>query len=201
LAEAVEILHRRDTRAEKPDGAWEDRVWLPSDSERRPCCDRIKPPDASSGGAKSRLYDHCRSLEHVAYLRGVEPGDLRRAFRQAGYMIGRVRGGKKRPSRRAGRSPRAAVVSLRDRLGAPLRSVRDDLLATIALARRQLEALEGAALQGEDLGEPGEALDETMATLRILVLQSKKASEVERLVADMEELLQELAGFQGLRSA
>lgn len=196
LVEAVEILHRRDTRAEKPDGTWESYVWLPSAAERRPCCDRIKPPDASSGGSKSRLYDHCRSLEHVANLCTVDPLDLRRAFREAGYVIGRVRGGKE--PRMVEKLRRAPVVSLRDRLGAPLRSVRDDLLAAIALARRQLAMLEEAAMAGGDLGLLDEALAETMTSLRLLVVQSQKATEVERLVAKMEGLLQ---GLEGRKSA
>jgi hypothetical protein len=201
LAEAVEILHRRDTRAEKPDGAWTSYVWLPSAAERRSCCEKIKPPDASSGGAKSRLYDHCRSLEHVANLCAVDPLDLRRAFREAGYAVGRTRGGKEPLHRLAAKLRRAPVVSLRDRLGAPLRSVRDDLLTQIALARRQLEALEEAALQGGDLGAPDEALAETVASLHILVLQSRKATEVERLVAEMEEILEGLERSQRRKSA
>ena len=87
LARAVAILQRRNTREEAPAGTWRNQVWFPAAGERRACCDRIKPPDSSSGGAKARLFEHCRTLEHVANLCGVAPRDLRRAYRAQGLRL------------------------------------------------------------------------------------------------------------------
>lgn len=191
LSRAVSILHKRDTRRAKPAGAWEDRIWLPDPAERRPCCDRVKPPDASSGGAKTRLYDHCRSLEHVAHLCGVSAAGLRRAYREAGYKIGRVRKAQKR-RRRPVAAELLGVASLRDRLAGPLRTLQEDLLKTLSLAHQSLDAVEVATRAGNDLTAPAEAVEQVMASLRLLLLQARKAGEVERLVAEMEETVQSL---------
>lgn len=188
LAQAVAILHKRDTREDKPDGSWEDEIWLPSAGERRPCCGRIKPPEASSGGAKMRLFDHCRSLEHVACLCAVSPADLRRAFREAGYRIGRVRGESK-----SRRRPRAAellgVASLRLSLDAPLHRLHADLLTAIHTVSQRLDALKAAVQERGELTVPAEMLEHSMMALRTLVLQTRLTADVARLSSEAQEAL------------
>ena len=191
LAEAVAGLHKRDSREAKPDGYWQDGVWFPSPTERQPCCDRVQPPIGTRSGSKLRLYDHCRSLEHVANLYGVSPIELRRAFHDAGYRIGRVRGvGKYR--RRARAAELLGVASLRDRVTGPLHSLRADLLAAVAVVSQRLQGVDQAVREERDPALEVEAFEKSLTDFRVLVLQVRDVAEVERLMAEAEKVLREL---------
>src|SRR5436305_14580616 len=84
VREAADLFEARQNGSQEPEGGWTDRVWLPSDGERRACCaglgpDRRKDPQ--------KLRAHCRTVLHVATLFGLDrrplPADLnpRRAAR------------------------------------------------------------------------------------------------------------------------
>ena len=81
LVTAVEMYTRRQMRLAHPDGAFDRKGrWYPSESEQRPCCAGIRSPSAAWPHS---LNKHCRSVEHVAALTGVEAKALRRAARTA----------------------------------------------------------------------------------------------------------------------
>ena len=81
LVTAVEMYTRRQMRQAHPDGAFDRKGrWYPSESEQRPCCAGIRSPSAAWPHS---LNKHCRSVEHVAALTGVEAKALRRAARTA----------------------------------------------------------------------------------------------------------------------
>jgi hypothetical protein len=81
LDEAASLyLDRKDRRAH-PDGTFDSkRRWSPSDREHQPCCSSIRGPSAAY--PYSALV-HCRTLQHVANLTGVDEAALRKAVRQA----------------------------------------------------------------------------------------------------------------------
>ena len=60
---------RRKHRLEHPDGSF-DRGgrWYPSESEEQPCCAFIRAP--TRGYPYSYLL-HCRTAEHISWLRNV----------------------------------------------------------------------------------------------------------------------------------
>ncbi len=78
--EAFETWKRRQSRSEHPRGRFDNGGrWYPSDEEWQPCCRGVRSP--------SRAYPysyltHCRSIEHVASLYGVDPAALRRLAAQ-----------------------------------------------------------------------------------------------------------------------
>ena len=71
-------LGRRD-RKSHPDGyLGGGQKWYPSDGERCWCCKYIREPSYAWPWS---LNKHCRSIEHIAALSGVDETDLRRAVR------------------------------------------------------------------------------------------------------------------------
>lgn len=77
LQQACEAyVARRDRRAH-PDGEFDSAGrWYPSDAEWQACCNRIRPP---SRAYPYSLLVHCRTIEHVARVYGVDARALRRA--------------------------------------------------------------------------------------------------------------------------
>ena len=71
-------LSRKDRRAH-PDGTF-DRAgrWYPSDEEYQSCCDKIRGPTRAFPYS---YMTHCRTVEHVANLCGVDARDLRQRVR------------------------------------------------------------------------------------------------------------------------
>ncbi len=63
IAAAADLFEARQSGAQEPEGTWTDRVWLPSDAERRPCCDGLEPDKLKD---PQKLRSHCRTLLHVA---------------------------------------------------------------------------------------------------------------------------------------
>jgi len=81
IAQAVaEYLGRKD-RSRHPKGTFDNAGrWYPADEEHRECCTSVRSP--------SRAYPysymtHCRSIDHVARLYGVDVAELRKAVRAA----------------------------------------------------------------------------------------------------------------------
>ncbi len=79
LERAIATFFRREAREESPDGEWQDGIWQPTPSERRPCCGEIAP----TPGNKQALEAHCRTILHVAARFDVPATDLKRAVRAA----------------------------------------------------------------------------------------------------------------------
>jgi hypothetical protein len=81
IADAVRTFLARQAREEHPAGKF-DRGgrWYPAEAEAQPCCARIRTPSRSWPYS---LLVHCRTLEHVAALYGVDVAELRRAVRAA----------------------------------------------------------------------------------------------------------------------
>ncbi len=73
----MEDFYARSTRKTQPEGSWQDGLWCPSESERRACCEGIRPTAAN----RQALESHCRSQSHVASLYGVPLGELKAAVR------------------------------------------------------------------------------------------------------------------------
>lgn len=74
----LEYLRRQD-RLSHPAGK-QDRGgrWYPAPEERRPCCDRIRPPSRRWPWS---LMHHCRTAEHIAQLYNVDRTALLREAR------------------------------------------------------------------------------------------------------------------------
>ena len=81
LSEALSVYQSRQSRAAHPDGRF-DRSgrWYPAESETCACCTAIRTP---SRAWPNSLNKHCRSVEHVAALCGVDAKELRKAARAA----------------------------------------------------------------------------------------------------------------------
>lgn len=87
LAAAVACFKARRDRKEHPKGEFRgergSRAWRIDPAERQPCCTDAKASDL--GGRQKFighwLNRHCRTIEHVARLHGVDPGDLRKALK------------------------------------------------------------------------------------------------------------------------
>lgn len=75
---AQEYIDRKN-RDKHPSGVFDNAGrWEPDDDEWCECCSYIRSP--------SRCYPfslmvHCRSLEHIAHLFGVDKSDLRKKVR------------------------------------------------------------------------------------------------------------------------
>jgi hypothetical protein len=77
LQNAIAMYQARQDRTQHPAGKFDKAGrWHPSDAEQQTCCDSIRYP--------SRAYPysymtHCRTVEHIANLCGVDPKEPRRA--------------------------------------------------------------------------------------------------------------------------
>lgn len=81
LHEALDLYLARQDRRSHPDGTFDKKYrWYPSTTEKQACCLGVRSPSAAYPYS---LMLHCRSVEHVAALTGVETSDLRKAVRQA----------------------------------------------------------------------------------------------------------------------
>ncbi len=124
---ALDALIGRESRALAPEGEWRDGLWFPSPSERRPCCDGLRPTPAN----KQALESHCRSAAHVAALYEVPVLALRRALRKARYM---QEVGESRPST----APSPKPSSNTERLAEVSRAARSEAFSELRAEARQL---------------------------------------------------------------
>jgi hypothetical protein len=77
---AAEYIARQD-RKHHPHGKFDNGGrWFPSDFEERNCCAGIRQPSRSWPYS---LMTHCRTMEHVANMYGVEIKLLRKAVAAA----------------------------------------------------------------------------------------------------------------------
>ena len=85
-AKALETYLRRQSRAEHPDGSFDQATrWYPSDGERQECCRYIRGP---SRKFPYGYLTHCRSLPNVASLYGVDEIVLRSLARNVTKLDG-----------------------------------------------------------------------------------------------------------------
>lgn len=134
LTEAARLAKARLARQADPDGRWEGGVWVPSDSERQTCCQEVAPPEPIPGRQQT-LENHCRTLGHIAHLKGVEPQDLRRKWRELGFS---TRASRSKSSDEP-ESP-AELKGLSDLLR-ELRDLRLQLSSVIAEIEDRIEAI------------------------------------------------------------
>lgn len=79
VQEALIVYQNRQDRVAHPAGSFDGaRRWYPAESEKCPCCRSIRTPSRTWPFS---LMLHCRSIDHVAHLCGVDAKDLRRAAR------------------------------------------------------------------------------------------------------------------------
>ena len=79
MDDAVKIYRDRRDRREHPEGRFDNAMrWYPSHEEQQTCCRTIRTP---SRAYPYSLMLHCRTVQHVANLCGVEAGRLRKAAR------------------------------------------------------------------------------------------------------------------------
>ena len=79
LAAAAACYKRRQSRLEHPSGTFDRKKrFFPTESEVCACCRKVREP---SSRWPYSLMIHCRSMEHVANLYGVDVKDLRREIR------------------------------------------------------------------------------------------------------------------------
>ena len=72
---AITLYEERQARRHHPAGRTDNGGrWYPSDTERRPCCERVQSP---TRGFPWSLMLHCRTLRHVANRTGVPEHRLR----------------------------------------------------------------------------------------------------------------------------
>ena len=76
---AVEEYQKRQRRSVHPGGAF-DRAgrWLPSESERQPCCGAIRFP---SRAFPYSMIKHCRSRDHIIALYRIDRAEFNQAMR------------------------------------------------------------------------------------------------------------------------
>ena len=79
LDDAVKMYWDRRDRREHPEGKFDNAMrWYPSNEEHQTCCQTIRTP---SRAFPYSLMLHCRTVQHVANLCGVETRELRKASR------------------------------------------------------------------------------------------------------------------------
>jgi len=79
LKAAAACYKRRKARLEHPRGEFDKRGrFYPSDAEKCDCCKSVRRPTAQWPYS---LMLHCRTMEHIAHLFGVDIKDLRREIR------------------------------------------------------------------------------------------------------------------------
>jgi hypothetical protein len=75
LQAAYETYLARQDRSQHPDGRCDNGGrWYPSENEQQQCCRGIRSPSRSYPWS---LMTHCRTLDHVAHVCGVDPTALR----------------------------------------------------------------------------------------------------------------------------
>jgi hypothetical protein len=97
LQTAVECFRSRRDRKEHPKGEFAGesgrRAWKIDPAERRPCCASAKASDL--GGRQKFvghwLNKHCRTVEHVAQLHGVNVDALRAALKAKPAPAGQLK--------------------------------------------------------------------------------------------------------------
>lgn len=149
LERAAERAIARMGRTEQPDGQRVGGVWLPSEAERRACCDSVRPPEPTSGKRDYLLW-HCRTLGHVAQLEGVAVAQLESLLRSRGITVRSLVRTKRESSRLPAHAYGSAAVKALEKERAALETayakVLDSLDSTLAALRVASRAAERSAL-------------------------------------------------------
>jgi hypothetical protein len=86
LKAAAACYRRRKARTEHPEGAFDKNGrFYPSLVESCSCCDRVRSPSLRWPYS---LMIHCRTINHIANLFGVDVKDLRREIRPCKNLPG-----------------------------------------------------------------------------------------------------------------
>jgi len=189
LQQAADLLEARQKGTDEPAGSWVDRIWLPSEEERRPCCDGLEPDRLKD---PQKLRNHCRTLLHVATRFGVDSRLLRVEVRRR--REGRGGGAKGRRAAPApGRRPRRASAG---RLSAGVlpsaeaRTLHAALERLIADKRAELRDLAGRL--GELAGELHRQLQDDGMAVEVALTEipaAEVAGDLAALVEDLHQLI------------
>ncbi len=168
LRVALEAFLARESRAQSPEGEWQEGLWFPSPSERRACCEGLQPTPAN----KQALESHCRSAVHVAALFEVPVLELRRALRKARHSSDTGPG--------------------QDAASAPKSMTHTERLARVSRAARSeaFQALRKDAQEGDGILRKLAGLDEDTPTEELAPLFESAGKLLERLVVDLENAAQ-----------
>jgi len=176
IAAAADLFEARQSGAQEPEGTWTDRVWLPSDAERRPCCDGLEPDKLKD---PQKLRSHCRTLLHVAQHFDLDSRLLRAELKR------------RREEREALGSGRAEIDFERHGRPAAARPAARTLARTSILARvapgEELVSAEATVLHAKLV----RLLAEKRADLRDLAGQAaERCGELRRLLEDEEQAVE-----------
>lgn len=78
VLDAALCFFHRQARHEHPDGKTDGKRWHPSETERQPCCDRIRSPSAKWPWS---LMLHCRTLSHICHLYNVDEPETKKILK------------------------------------------------------------------------------------------------------------------------
>jgi len=131
---ALEALLARESRAQAPEGEWREGLWFPSPTERRPCCEGLRPTPAN----KQALESHCRSAAHVAALYDVPVVALRRGLRRARYEREEAQSRPAAPPSSSNKTSSNKPTSNTERLARVSRAARSEAFADLRAEARQL---------------------------------------------------------------
>ena len=194
IGKAVDVLEGRQNGLQEPEGGWADRVWLPSDGERRSCCvglepDKIKDPQ--------KLRSHCRTVLHIANLFDLDPHLLRMEIRRRRLAREALRG---EPPRKAvegkdaglrlSRLAKSARTSPPTGSGsAEATALHAKLVRLVADKRADLHTLTGQAV--ERFGELHRLLADEGLEIEVILAESGAedlAFELQGLIDDIKNL-------------
>jgi hypothetical protein len=170
VVEAVDLMEARQNGSKEPDGAWTDRVWLPSDEERRACCEGLEPDPLKD---PQKLRNHCRTLGHVANLFELDGRLLRaEAKRRRQQREEAVRESRGALSRRLARPvSRSTPIAVGEGGGSAEAAVlHARLVRLVAEKRSALQAL--AAQMSDLLAELREQLEDEKVAVEVATAES-----------------------------
>jgi hypothetical protein len=191
VREAADLFEARQNGSQEPEGAWADRVWLPSDGERRACCaglepDRLKDPQ--------KLRSHCRTVLHVATLFELDGrllrAELKRRRAAREEARGREASAVAREPRRARPAPLAQGAPGEEAGSAEAAVLHARLVRLIAEKRADLRDLAGRA--SEVCGELQQQLDDDRAAVEVALAETGAgdvAQDLKALIDDITHLV------------
>ena len=192
VAAAADLFEARQSGAQEPEGTWTDRVWLPSDHERRDCCAGLEPDKLKD---PQKLRSHCRTLLHVANhfdldsrllraelkrrreTRDVARDDGRDASRSMGVDLG---------PRRAWHATSARLAPGEEVASAEAMALHAKLVRLLADKRADLCALAGQA--GERFGELRRQLADEGQAVEVVLAETGAAD----LAGDLKALIDDI---------
>jgi len=193
LREAADLFEARQSGADEPEGSWEDRIWLPSDRERRACCAELVPDKLKD---PQKLRNHCRTLLHVANLFNLDGRllrtELRRRRDHRGVPPATTAAARRRsrPARSAPAAPMpAGTAGTAGAASEEARTLHETLVRLIGEHQAKLRPL--ANLVGERCEELLQQLEEGRA-VEVAIAESQAgdvAGDLRDLIDDITQLV------------